>query len=275
LLACEAGCGRQKGVTAYFEVDPQRLTEGELATSQKLNLVDSAVTTMQGRLGRRGRVTQIGGLIQVEFFGELSPPELEELKRRLTARGDFEFLIMAHPTAVANQTIVAAAQSLPFDVKELVVDDKLAAKWVVCRDSSTLASKTLLQRQEGDVTEALALVDTPRITGEYLAAAEPGLTDGVNGSPQHSLLLEFDKRGAFLMEQLTSANLPTATGERRALAIILDDVLLSAPSINAVISDRAIIEGISAAEVESMTAILSYGTLPVPVREVEKPQAAK
>jgi hypothetical protein len=275
LLALETGCGRQKGVTVYFEVDSQLLTEGELGTSQKLDLVDSAATTMQRRLGRLGRVTRIKDLIQVDFFDKLSPAGLEEFKRRLTAHGDFEFLIMAHPTASANQTIVEAAQSLPFDAKELVVDDELVAKWVVCRDLSTIASKVLIQRQEGEVTEALAFVNAPRITGEYLAAAEPGLTDGVNGSAQHSLLLEFDKRGAFLMEQLTSANLPTAMGARHALGIILDDVLLSAPSINAVISDRAIIEGISAAEVESMTAILNEGTLPIPVREAEKPQAAK
>src|SRR5207244_11138835 len=61
-----------------------------------------------------------------------------------------------------------------------------------------------------------------------------------------------------------------APGFKRQLAILLDDQIVSAPSINAIISQDGIIEGnFTKAEVDRLVNILRAGALPATLRSEE------
>src|SRR5690606_4725286 len=69
-----------------------------------------------------------------------------------------------------------------------------------------------------------------------------------------------------LFGRLTSENLPTASGFRRQLAILLDDQVHSAPSIEDTITTSGIIHGrFTQQEVAELVSVLNAGALEVPL----------
>ena len=78
------------------------------------------------------------------------------------------------------------------------------------------------------------------VEGSHLAVVKRG-TDQTTGKP----IVEFETtaEGAGQMGMLTGMNEPSAGGDKRALGIVIDDRLHSAPSINSQISKRGLIEG--------------------------------
>mgnify|MGYP002152237653 CR=1 FL=1 len=96
------------------------------------------------------------------------------------------------------------------------------------------------------------------LTGRYLARAEIGL-DNVTQEPL--IILQFDKEGSLLFEELTKENIGLP------LAIFLDGTLLQAPTVQSVISGgRAqITGGFSVKEAQRISRELNAGALPVPI----------
>ncbi|HEY53562.1 MAG TPA: protein translocase subunit SecD [Caldilineae bacterium] len=78
------------------------------------------------------------------------------------------------------------------------------------------------------------------------------------------ITFEFKPEGADIFEEYTRNHI----GDR--LAIVLDKTVLSAPVINAVISDSGIIEGdFTLDEARNLAIQMQYGALPVPLRAVD------
>ena len=96
------------------------------------------------------------------------------------------------------------------------------------------------------------------LTGRYLARAEIGL-DNVTQEPL--IILQFDKEGSLLFEELTKENIGLP------LAIFLDGTLLQAPTVQSVISGgRAqITGGFTVQEAQRISRELNAGALPVPI----------
>lgn len=119
----------------------------------------------------------------------------------------------------------------------------------------------LLPGREDDV---FIVKSTPEITGAYLTTAKLELGGGEFGLPYVSL--EFDREGAKIFSRVTEANID------RHLAIVLDDVVQSAPVIRSRIPDgRAIIEGnFSLEDAKFIATILRAGALPAPVKIIEE-----
>lgn len=113
----------------------------------------------------------------------------------------------------------------------------------------------------------------PELTGEYLEDASVDF-----GKMGESLvLLRFDSKGAKKFAQVTADYAPGGArnpnpNEHCQLAIVLDGTLYSAPRINeAIYGGRAQIEGrFSFEEAQFLSNILRAGSLPAPVRVVEK-----
>ncbi|MGB1288165.1 MAG: SecDF P1 head subdomain-containing protein [Aggregatilineales bacterium] len=101
---------------------------------------------------------------------------------------------------------------------------------------------------EGSFDTILALLSgefTPDTTGQWF------------------VLLEFDDAGATILEAYSSANIGTAMG------IVIDGILLSAPTLQSTLSDSVIISGnFSADEAIILAGQLSTGALPVPLNVV-------
>lgn len=86
-------------------------------------------------------------------------------------------------------------------------------------------------------------------------------------SPQSNLpevSFEFDPEGAKLFEQITKRLI------NKPLGIFLDDRVISAPIVQAVISSRGVITGMKLDEARTLTIQLNAGALPVPVTIVKE-----
>ena len=101
------------------------------------------------------------------------------------------------------------------------------------------------------------------ITGEYLTDARVQI-GGQYNEPYVSL--SFDSRGARLFERITGANI------KKRLAIVLDDVVNSAPVIqDKITGGRAQITGrFTMEEARDLAIVLRAGALPAPVKIIEE-----
>jgi preprotein translocase subunit SecD len=101
------------------------------------------------------------------------------------------------------------------------------------------------------------------LTGEYLTDARVQIDSQYN---EPYVSLSFDSRGARLFEQITGANI------KKRLAIVLDNVVNSAPVIQDRISGgRAQITGrFTMQEARDLAIVLRAGALPAPVKIIEE-----
>ncbi|MFM7130045.1 MAG: protein translocase subunit SecD [bacterium] len=111
--------------------------------------------------------------------------------------------------------------------------------------------------------------ETQDVSGQYLARAM--LTQDSRLNP--AVGFSFNRRGASKFGRLTGEHLPEEGGNfKYRLAIVLDDYIQSAPSLNAQISDSGIIEGgqngFEVKEVEFLLNILNAGSLPATLNPV-------
>ncbi len=101
------------------------------------------------------------------------------------------------------------------------------------------------------------------VTGKYLRQVRPDYDERL----QPAVRFEFDRRGAVRFSKLTREHLPEeGDAFKYQLAIILDNLVMSAPVINSEIRDSGIIEGgpqgFKPKEVEHLINVLRAGSLP-------------
>jgi len=114
-------------------------------------------------------------------------------------------------------------------------------------------------------TYILCLLDRPgqEVTGKYLKQVRPDMDEKL----QPAVRFEFDARGASRFGRLTHDHRPEEGGAfQYQLAILLDNLVMSAPSLRNEIRDTGIIEGgaqgFKAKEVEHLVQVLRAGSLP-------------
>jgi SecD/SecF fusion protein len=122
---------------------------------------------------------------------------------------------------------------------------------------------------------------TPNVDGSYLSSASPQLAEG-----RPAVGFTFNAKGGNLLRTLTEKNVPSgkegeATQVKRHLAIILDGLVVSAPTINSAIGQHVQITGnFTPAEVRQLVDVLRSGALPfrlepVPPKEGGRPKKDK
>ncbi len=114
-------------------------------------------------------------------------------------------------------------------------------------------------------TWILCNLDRPgrEVTGKYLKQVRPDVDDRL----QPAVRFEFNSRGASRFGDLTRDHKPEEGGAfRYQLAILLDNLVMSAPALNSEIRESGIIEGgqqgFKAKEVEHLIQVLRAGSLP-------------
>jgi len=112
------------------------------------------------------------------------------------------------------------------------------------------------------------LLKKTELTGKYLKDAQVKIGQNVGGIQTNDpyISLEFDKIGKEKFANITSRNI------RERLAIVLDDIVYMAPTIQTKIVDGvAQITGkFTLAEVQNLVIVLRAGNLPAPVEIIEK-----
>src|SRR5262249_52828514 len=115
---------------------------------------------------------------------------------------------------------------------------------------------------------------TPRIDGRYLISV---LAHEVEDKGQRAVGLTFNKTGGALLQELTRKNMPSGNvgkgaTHKRHLAILLDGLVITAPTINSEIGQYGQIAGkFTQAEVERLATLLRRtgpGLRPHPVAEI-------
>ncbi|MEX1230985.1 MAG: protein translocase subunit SecD [Planctomycetaceae bacterium] len=211
-------------------------------------------------------VRQVGAdRIEVIIPGD-DPELVQQKKNAMTRLGSLEFALVANQKK--NARIIAAAQDVAGNVREngrVVASWKRVAGEELQSGDNLIATRPIMRDGEKVGQEVLVIVepnDDNRITGSrHLKRAYP--TQDENG--RLAVGFDFNPRGANLFRALTSANRPDSEDFRTQLAIVLDNEVHSAPSIESTISDQGQITGrFSQDEIDELINVLNAGALDVP-----------
>ena len=100
------------------------------------------------------------------------------------------------------------------------------------------------------------------LTGRHLLPTSQVVLDPTTNLPQ--VAFEFNSEGARLHEQITRRLL------QKPLGIFMDGLLISAPTVQDVISDRGVITNLSLDDAEDLTIELNAGALPTPIELIRE-----
>ena len=101
-----------------------------------------------------------------------------------------------------------------------------------------------------------------QLTGQYFRPNAQVVFDQQSRQPQ--VAFEFDDEGAHLFEQITRRLIG------KPLGIFLDNQVISAPTVQAVISRNGVITGVRLAEARTLAIQMNAGAVPVPISIVEE-----
>jgi len=253
------------GITLIYEVEEaggEEVPMNDLIAALK-NRVDPTST-------KEVTIRAYGSAIEI-IIPKTGPEALDYVMRRITELGQLEFRITAQPERSDIRSIIAQAQLIPPGQKDVMIGGAKVAEWLPYDETEfggpQVPDNRVVKRMAGDKSEALVLIDQWNVTGEYLTSASKGVGD--EGGP--AVKFTFNTAGAGRFRQLTGDNLPNeATRSYRYLGIVLDKRLISAPSINSMISDQGQISGrgMNEQEVDHIVGVLQAGRLPAKLNKV-------
>jgi SecD/SecF fusion protein len=224
---------------------------------------------------------------------EQKQAEADEVKHTISTTGALEFRIvvdsldngMLIDRARAERKQFPAVLRTPLKVLE---GKREVAQWIRVRDEEISKVRDLpaamqvgttkgKDKQGNDVDKEVweVLLFTPdpdeQVTGEDVYDARSS-QDPNTGLPE--VAFAFRQKGSVKFGKLTGEHVPR--GEfRYNLAIVLDDVLITAPTIRSMITDRGVIEGdFKPQEVDEIVGYINAGSLPAaldptPVRDMQ------
>ncbi|OGO61432.1 MAG: protein-export membrane protein SecD [Chloroflexi bacterium RBG_19FT_COMBO_48_23] len=165
-------------------------------------------------------------------------------------RGSFVLVQLPGVTDI-DEAIKLIGQTAELDFREItlgedgepVLDEEGNPQWVIAKAKGS----------DGQERE---------LTGKYLKPnAQVVLTPQTN---EPEVAFEWNTEGAILFEQITQRNL------QKPLGIFLDDQLISAPTVQAVIKEKGVITGVKLDEARTLAIQLNSGSLDVPLTVVER-----
>ncbi|UCH50590.1 MAG: protein translocase subunit SecD [Chloroflexota bacterium] len=165
-------------------------------------------------------------------------------------RGNF-MLVQLPGVKDIDEAIKLIGQTAELDFREIVLgengepvlDEEGNPQWVIAKAKGS----------DGQERE---------LTGKYLKPnAQVVLTPQTN---EPEVAFEWNEEGAILFEQITQRN------QKKPLGIFLDDQLISAPTVQAVIKDTGVITGVKLDEARTLAIQLNSGSLDVPLTVVER-----
>lgn len=205
----------------------------------------------------------------------------QRIKNQITNLGDLEFCLLAntreHSALITQAEQIEAARGT--GVREILNPrGELVAKW---REPGKVHGTTeykeigknddvkfrLVERNGKPVTEFLIVCEPRqdrRIVGKDLVNVRQDIGEG--GLPV--VAFQFNSRGGALFGQLTGAHIPQEgqNAFKTRLAILLNDEVHSAPTINDRINGNGQISGqFSTVEIQELITVLNAGALSVPL----------
>jgi len=267
------------GTNLVYELDDTQ-RGGEKIDSELMNRMVGAVTKRINPAGTKEIVVRRVGQMRIEvILPGADPAVVEETKELMTRLGTLEFSIVANERDHAN-IIRAGVATKGTDV---IIDGKIVAKWrPIAPNRDDKGRETPNREFDGQPENAVRQIagkaegykeililfepdENKQISGKLLKLSYP--TRDSNGSP--AVGFRFNQAGGFRFHDLTSRYKPRQDGSKRQLAVLLNNEVHTAPSINQPIGDSGIIEGgrFDEKEVEKLVSVLNAGALPVPIKK--------
>lgn len=270
------------GTNMVFEVDEAAArATGKQVTADVMTQMEGAVRTRINPSGVEEVTVRKVGQNRIEIIVPGADTEkAQQIKERIVNLGELEFDLVANNLEF-DSIIKMAQEPANKDKTELYENGELVAKWrrsakskktgewMVNAGGDAYEDGVVRERDvNGQKVREILVINEPdpkrRITGELLSQASSGV--GESGPTVH---FRFNQRGGYLFSQLTSAHLPReGTNFKTRLAILLNDELYSAPTIDNVISDSGEIRGnFTQEEVDELVSVLNAGALQVPLKK--------
>jgi preprotein translocase subunit SecD len=165
-------------------------------------------------------------------------------------RGSF-VLIQLPGVKDIDQALKLIGQTAELDFRELMIDS--SGKAVL--DENGKEQWTMAKAKGSDGQER-------ELAGKYLKPNAQVLLESQTNKPE--VAFEWNSEGAVLFEQITQRNL------QKPLGIFLDNQLISAPTVQAVIKEKGVITGLDLEEARTLAIQLNSGSLDVPLALVER-----
>ncbi len=184
---------------------------------------------------------------------------IEKIERRVNAYGVTEPIIQR----LGEDLILVQLPGVK-DVEEAVKLIRQTAE-LDFREQKTTQAGAEFNQQEDQWVPAMARGSDGQekaLTGKYL---KPNATPNVNQQTgEVEVLFEWDDEGAVLFKQITERNL------QKPLGIFLDNELITAPTVQAVIEQRGVITGVTLEEARLLAIQLNSGSLDVPLEIIHE-----
>jgi preprotein translocase subunit SecD len=165
-------------------------------------------------------------------------------------RGSF-VLVQLPGVKDIDEAIKLIGQTAELDFREIVLDAD--GKPVLDEEGKEQWIKATAKGSDGEERE---------LTGKYLKPNAQVVLAPQTNEPE--VAFEWNSEGAILFEQITQRNL------QKPLGIFLDDQLISAPTVQAVIKEQGVITGLNLDEARTLAIQLNSGSLDVPLTVVER-----
>ena len=252
------GIDLKGGVILVYEIDSAKQPDGGVSMDKLV----AAVSRRVNPGGQKEVTVRQYGTNQLEVIvPEVDQAEVEFIKRIVSSAGVLEFRIVANPQDPRHKEIIEKATSSSGSL--VSSGDRSIGRWIQIdtQKIDPVGDSTLVMRQAGDGTpEVLVVLDRFDVTGDFLSRASGGYDQNL----QPCVNFSFNSQGAALFGTLTSQNLPDPANRLLSrLGIVLDGVLLSAPTIRSTISSDGQITGsFKQADVEFLVGVLNAGSLP-------------
>ena len=202
------------------------------------------------------------GIDQLEVIvPEVDQSEVDLIKRVVSSAGVLEFRITANPEDPRHKQVIELASRSPGTT--VTEGGRQIGRWVQLdtakinpAEDGGLVTRTM---PDGRV-EVLVVLDRFDVTGGYLSRA----SSSYDSNMQPCVNFSFNSSGAALFGTLTGQNLPDPANRLTSrLGILLDDTLLSAPTIRSTISgDGQITGSFKQSDVDFLVGVLNAGSLP-------------
>ena len=279
------------GTNMVFQVDREK-SGGKEITAEVMDRMVGAIGKRINPSGTEEVTVRRVGQDRIELIVPGADPEkVERIRRSATTLGNLEFLILANETD--DPAAVERGRALPGTQRDVRVGSRVVARWVdVGRNQDGSLSQAvaptpedrvavryvdpdgqILQRPPAEIGERpvddvrvqyLARVpkEGDEVTGQFLTRARSDRDQ--RGGPAVGFF--FNQQGAYRFGRLTGANIPARDGFKRRLAVVLDEEIRSAPTINSQIGANGTIEGrFTSREVDELVDVFNAGALEVPL----------
>jgi SecD/SecF fusion protein len=186
---------------------------------------------------------------------------IQKIERRVNAygvtepiiqrQGNDRIVVQLPGVKNINEAIKLIGQTAQLDFREEQFDQD--GKAVLDENGKPVWVKAVAKGSDGNEKE---------LTGQYLKPNAQVILEPQTNKPE--VAFEWNSEGAILFEQITQRNL------QKPLGIFLDNQLISAPTVQAVIKDKGVITGLSLDEANTLAIQLNSGSLDVPLTVVQQ-----